>query len=508
MEYAVEMCHITKRFQSVLANDDISLRVKPGTVHAIIGENGAGKTTLMNVLYGLYKPDAGQIFTFGQERNLKSATDAIACGIGMVHQHFTLLPRLSVADNVVLGCEPKRGLRYDRSAAIERVGQVCSKYGMQVEPERMISEISLGMQQRVEIVKTLYRGANIIILDEPTAVLTPQEIDELGKTLEQLKNKGKTILIITHKLEEVMAFSDDITVLRNGRHVVTVSKDETDIPSLTGYMVGREVHLGGTKQEHPFTEELLELQDVSCSRDGRPVLSHISLKVNRGEILGIAGIDGSGQTELTELIAGILPCDSGTVTYRGNDITRRSIAERKKDGIGFVPQDRHRHGLILDFSVEENLLLGLQREPRYIQHGFLQNRKEIHAVAQERIEAYDVRPADSGAKASQLSGGNQQKIIIAREMGNKPQIMVADQPTRGLDIGAIEAIHHTLVQHRNSGGAVVLASLELDEVMILSDRIAVMYSGRLMGILPAAQATREKIGLMMAGVGDAPEVKP
>lgn len=507
MEYAVEMRNITKRFQTVVANNDVSLAVRFGTVHAIIGENGAGKTTLMNVLYGLYQPDAGEILINGQVQKLRSATDAIHCGIGMVHQHFTLIPRLSVADNIVLGSEPHRHIRYDRAEAERQVEEVCREYGLAVEPKRLVRDISLGMQQRVEIVKTLYRGANIIILDEPTAVLTPQEIDELGRILVRLKEKGKTILIITHKLEEVMDFSDDITVLRGGRHVITVPKAETDIRSLTSYMVGREVHLGGRKVQNEFKGPSLELKHVFCRRDGKDVLKDISLTVHRGEILGIAGVDGSGQTELTELIAGILPCSEGTVLYEGDDITRRSIADRKKGGIGFIPQDRHRHGLILDFSVEENLLLGMQRKVEFVCKGFLQNREQIRAMAETRISDFDIRPVDRSAKAAQLSGGNQQKIIIAREVGNQPKLIVADQPTRGVDIGAIEAIHNTLVSHRNRGGAVVIASLELDEVMMLSDRIAVMYDGRLMGILSAAEATREKIGLMMVGSSGTAEVK-
>lgn len=506
MEYAVEMRHITKRFRTVVANDNVSLAVRPGTVHAVIGENGAGKTTLMNILYGLYQPDGGQIFIDGQERRLASATDAIKCGIGMVHQHFTLIPRLSVADNIVLGSEPHRGLCYDRKAAKEQVEQVCREYGIAVDPGQPVSRISLGMQQRVEIVKTLYRGANIIILDEPTAVLTPQEIDELGRTLSLLKAKGKTILIITHKLEEVMEFSDTITVLRNGQHVVTVPKVETDVRSLTAYMVGRQVHLGGQKVEKHFQGDLLELRHISCCREGREVLQDISLTVHQGEILGIAGVDGSGQTELTEVIAGVLPSSSGTLVYCGEEINRRTIAERKRQGIAFIPQDRHKHGLVLGFSVEENLLLGAQRDPELMSRKFFQNRKAIHTMAEERIAAFGIRPADSAARVNQLSGGNQQKVVIAREVGTEPKLIVADQPTRGVDIGAIEAIHDTLVRHRNNGGAVVLASLELDEVMMLSDRIAVMCAGKLMGILPAAEATREEIGLMMVGSNRTTEV--
>ena len=361
MGYAVEMREISKRFPAVLANDRVSLCVESGTIHAIIGENGAGKTTLMNILYGLYQPDGGEIRIKGERVVFRSAMVAIHQGIGMVHQHFMLIPRLSVADNIVLGDEPRRHFRYDRHRAEEQVADVCRNYGITVDPKALVQDISLGMQQRVEIVKTLYRGADVIILDEPTAVLTPQEIDDLGLVLKGLKERGKTILIITHKLEEVMDFSDEITVLRAGRHVVTVKKEDTNIPELTAYMVGREVHLGGHKTQADTSEVMLQLSHVSCKAEGRQALQDISFTLRSGEILGIAGIDGSGQTELTEVVAGILPCQEGSVTFRGREITGDSIAKRKAEGIGFIAQDRHRHGLILDFSVEENLLLGMHR---------------------------------------------------------------------------------------------------------------------------------------------------
>lgn len=499
MKYAVEMREVSKRFPAVLANDRVSLCVKSGTIHAIIGENGAGKTTLMNVLYGLYEPDHGEILIKGTPVSFHSAMDAIRQGIGMVHQHFMLISRLSIADNIVLGAEPGRGLRYDRRQAEEGVLKVCQSYGIALDPRALVQDISLGMQQRVEIVKTLYRGADIIILDEPTAVLTPQEIDDLGRVLKGLKDRGKTILIITHKLEEVMDFSDEITVLRAGRHVVTLRKEDTSIPELTAYMVGREVHLGGCKASVDNSQVMLELNHVSCHPEGRQALQDISLTLHSGEILGIAGIDGSGQTELTELVAGVLPCQEGQVTFLGQDITSSSVSKRKAGGIGFIAQDRHRHGLILDFSVEENLLLGMQRRDAFISRRFLRNNSQIRSMAETRIRDYDIRPPLRASQAATLSGGNQQKIIIAREMGAEPALIVADQPTRGVDVGAIEFIHNTLVEHRNRGGGVLLASLELDEVMMLSDRIAVMYSGRLIGILDTRTATREQIGLMMVG---------
>lgn len=499
MQYAVEMRSITKRFQTVIANNDVSLAVRPKTVHAIIGENGAGKTTLMNILYGLYQPDAGQILIDGQPKVLHNAMDAIRCGIGMVHQHFNLIPRLSVADNIALGYEPVKGLRYNRDAVLEKLAHVCEEYAIHVSPDEKVGNISLGMQQRVEIVKTLYRGANIIILDEPTAVLTPQEIQELGRILLHLKQKGKTILIITHKLEEVMDFSDEITVLRGGKNVITIEKSQTTIPELTRYMVGRDVHLGGQRQSGKTGDTMLELQHVSCQKNGKDVLKDISLCIRSGEIIGVAGVDGSGQTELTELIAGVLPASCGEILYQGQSITNRTIAERKQSGIGFIPQDRQKSGLILDFTLENNLLLGVQRNSAYIRRRFLKNTPAIHQMALDRIRDFDVRPTDPTARASMLSGGNQQKIVVARELGGQPQLILADQPTRGVDIGAIEAIHNALMAHRNRGGAVLLASLELDEVLMLSDRVAVMYDGRLMGILDAADVTREKIGLMMVG---------
>ena len=461
MEYAVEMREVSKRFPAVLANDRVSLRVKGGTIHAVIGENGAGKTTLMNILYGLYAPDGGEILIKGKPVSFRSAMDAICQGIGMVHQHFMLIPRLSIADNIVLGNEPRKGLRYDRQRAEDQVREVCRSYGITLDPGALVRDLSLGMQQRTEIVKTLYRGADVIILDEPTAVLTPQEIDDLL--------------------------------------VVTVRKEDTTIPELTAYMVGREVHLGGHKAEADTSREMLCLDHVSCRQEGRKALRDISLTLRSGEILGITGIDGSGQTELTELVAGILACQEGRVIFQGRDITSDSISRRKANGIGFIAQDRHRHGLILNFSVEENLLLGMQRRGEYVSRGFLRNGRQIRSMVEERIRDYDIRPPLWSSRAATLSGGNQQKIVIAREMGARPVLIVADQPTRGVDVGAIEFIHDNLVEHRNRGGSVLLASLELDEVLMLSDRIAVMYDGRLIGILDARTATREQIGLMMVG---------
>ncbi len=499
MVYAVEMRGITKRFPAVLANDHIDIAIKAGTVHAIIGENGAGKSTLMNILYGLHKPDQGEILINGQKQVFGSATDAIACGIGMVHQHFMLVPRLTVADNVVLGKEPRKGLLYDRKGAIAKVAEVCSRHNIQVDPGKKVADISLGMQQRVEIVKTLYRGAEIIILDEPTAVLTPQEIDDLGEILRQLKEGGKTIIIITHKLEEVMDFSDDISVLRGGKHIATLRKEATDIPELTRLMVGRDVQLGGRKESAPGKEEALRLTDIGYVAEGRKVLKGISLVLHKGEVLGLAGIDGSGQSQLAEIVAGVLTPSAGSIKFQDRDITGKTVAQRKKGGIGFIAQDRQKHGLVMDFSIAENLVLGFQRRPEYCQYKIGVNSKAVISGAQKRIKEYDIRTPGESVRVSMLSGGNQQKVVVAREMGSRPQLIVADQPTRGVDVGAIEAIHNILIDHRNKGGSVLLVSLELDELMMLSDRIAVFFDGRLMGILDSASATREQIGMMMVG---------
>lgn len=500
MKYAVEMRGITKRFPAVVANDGVSLSIEKGTVHAVIGENGAGKSTLMNILYGLHRPDAGEIFIDGEKKQFHSAMDAIRCGIGMVHQHFMLVRRLTVADNVVLGREPKKnGIVYDRRAASKRVAEICKQYGIQVDPEKKVSDISLGMQQRVEIVKTLYRGANIIILDEPTAVLTPQEIDDLGGILQQLKEKGKTIIIITHKLEEVTNFSDAISVLRGGKHIQTLKTSQTDIPALTRLMVGRDVHLGGHKESPPRDEAMLALKDIRYTANGRALLKNVSLVVRKGEILGVAGIDGSGQTQLAEVAAGILVPDAGCVEFLGCDITEQSIAKRKRAGIGFIAEDRQKHGLIMNFTVAENLILGFSRKKEYRTRSIMLNRTAIGKAAKARIARYDIRPPDENARAASLSGGNQQKLVVAREMGEQPLFIIANQPTRGVDIGAIEAIHDILVQHRNAGGGVMLCSLELDEVMMLSDRIAVLYEGKLMDVLDAKTATREQIGHLMLG---------
>lgn len=412
LELAVEMVGITKRFPKVLANDAIDFSVAKGEIHALVGENGAGKSTLMNLLYGLYSPTNGSIRIGGEEVHLGSALDAIRHGVGMVHQHFMLIERLTVTDNIVLGVEPRKGISYDREAAVERVKQVCETYGLYVDAEKRVADCSLGMQQRVEIVKALYRGAEIIILDEPTAVLTPQEIRELGLVLHQLKESGKTIIIITHKLDEVMDFSDRVTVLRKGKKIGTVVTGETSPEEITQMMVGRHVELGGHKLPLALEETVLQVKDLSLQRGKRRILRDISFSIKAGEILGVAGIDGSGQTELGEIIAGVCSPTGGEILYRGADITGLGARGRKQEKIGYIPQDRNRHGLVGSFTIQENLALGFVREAPF-SRGLVLDSKALRKNALEKINAFDIRTPSERAAANTLSGGNQQKVIVA-----------------------------------------------------------------------------------------------
>lgn len=499
MSAAVEMSNITMKFGKVTANHQVNLNVEQGEILALVGENGAGKSTLMNILYGLYVPTAGTVKVNGKEVVFHSAIDAILAGVGMVHQHFMLLPRLTVTDNIVLGAEPHQGIRYDRDQARTEIRELCDRYDMHLDIDEKVANISLGMQQRVEIIKALYRKADILILDEPTAVLTPQEIEELGHMLEKLKELGKTIIIITHKLQEVLDFSDRVTVLRRGELIGTVLTSETTEEHITEMMVGRSVHLGGDKKEVAFDENILELKEISYHDGQKERLKHINLTIRKGEILGIAGIDNSGQKELTEVVAGVLAPTAGQIYLEGTDVTGIKVSQMKQRGVGFIPQDRHHHGLALSQSIKENMILGYQRLPKYVKRRVFFDQKAIMADVKEKIEQYDIRPDDMTLLSGGLSGGNQQKIIVAREVSNAKSLIIANQPSRGVDVGAIELIHKTLVESRNKGEAVLLVSLELDEVMLLSDRIAVLHDGEIMGILQGGQATREEIGLMMAG---------
>lgn len=507
MEYAVRMKQITKKFPKVLANDCVDFDVYKGEIHALVGENGAGKSTLMNVLYGLYVPNSGEIEINGKPVRMQNALDAIRCGIGMVHQHFMLIPRLTVAENIVLGDETRRrGIFFDFKEAVRRVNEVSRTYGLSVDPQAKVGDVSLGMQQRIEILKTLYRGADIIILDEPTAVLTPQEIEELGEILRRLKEMGKTVIIITHKIEEIMNFSDRVTVLRMGKKVGTVVTGEVTAAMITRMMVGKDISLGGVKEETSFEGDMLRVSGLCYRKHGSEILKDISFSVKKGEILGVSGIDGSGQTELAEVICGICKPEHGSVWYDGQDITERSIAERKKAGIAFIPQDRHKDGLVLDFSIRDNLLLGFQRRAEYTSGKIQMNPGAVSRNAREKIEEFDIRTPSPDQPAYTLSGGNQQKIIVARELGSDPRMIVADQPTRGIDVGAIEFIHNMLTEKRNNGCGVLLVSLELDELLMICDRIMVLNEGRVAGIVKPQETTKEEIGLLMVGKGKKEEV--
>lgn len=496
---AVVMKNITKQFPGVLANDSVNLEVREGEILSLVGENGAGKSTLMNILYGLYVPDEGEIYINEQKVQYTSTIGAIEHGIGMVHQHFMLIPRLSIAENIVLGYEPGNFLKFDRKKAVELVTPLLESFGIEINPNLPISAISLGMQQKVEIVKALYRNAKILILDEPTAVLSPQEIDELGVLLGELKRKGLSIIIITHKLQEVKNFSDRITVMRRGRNVGSVVTKDTSIDEIIEMMVGRTVEAVGKKRkEMEHQEVLFQISHLNYVKHGTHILKDINLEVRRGEILGIAGIDGSGQDELTEIINGNLRQTSGDILFKKELINQKTPKERRDSAMGFIPQDRHKNGLVLDFSIEENLVLGYERSSRYNQSGFIDT-KSRKKDAREKIQKFDVRTPSELTSARSLSGGNQQKIIIAREMSEEPDFIVVNQPTRGVDIGAIEFIHGILVEARNQGKAVLIVSLELDELLDLCDRIIVMYSGEIAGEMDIKDASREKIGFLMVG---------
>lgn len=494
VDYVVELRNITKKFGVVTANRNVNLNVVKGEVLALVGENGAGKTTLMNVLYGLHMPTSGDIVINGKTVVLKTALDAIEHGIGMVHQHFMLIPRLSVVENIVLGSEPKRGVFFDKQKALQDVAAVCQTFKLDIDLNVKVKDISLGMQQRVEIIKTLYRGADIIILDEPTAVLTPKEIDELGEILKHLKQLGKTVIIITHKMEEILNFSDRVAVLRQGENAGELLTSETDAQAITRLMVGRDVQLGGHKEQVSFEETVLSLEAVSLP-NGR--LQNISFQLKKGEILGIAGIDGSGQTELAEVIAGLHKHISGTVCYQGQPINAWDAKKRKSSGISFIPRDRHKDGLVLPLTIEENLVLGLQREASFVKGKHRLNFKAIHENALQKVSDYDIRCSSEKQTCGTLSGGNQQKVIVAREIGEQTKLILADQPTRGIDVGAIAFIHNVLTQKRNQGCGIVLVSLELDELLMLSDRVLVMAEGGIAAILDTKDATRDRIGELM-----------
>ena len=496
----IEMKEIVKKFGDFTANDHVNLTVHKGEVHAILGENGAGKSTLMNVLYGLYRPTSGTIAINGREVVLTSPKHAIELGIGMVHQHFMLIQPFTVTENIVLGVEPKKGIVLDKAEARKRVVELSEKYGMKVDPDAKIEDISVGMQQRVEILKVLYRGADTLILDEPTASLTPQEIDELMEIIRNLTADGKSVILITHKLKEITACSDYCTIIRAGKYIQTVKVGEVDENKLAALMVGRDVNFVVDKQEQKPGETALEVKDLHA-KDYRDVeiLKGLNLNVRKGEIVGLAGVDGNGQTELVEILTGLKKAESGQITMLGQDVFNKTPKEIFDAGISSIPADRQKHGLILDFSIEDNMILQhFDKEP-FSKKGIL-NRKEIRANATELMEKFDVRPRNSEAKpAGTLSGGNQQKVIIAREVTNDKDLLIAVNPTRGLDVGAIEFVHKYIVEQRNKGRAVLLVSFELDEIMSLSDRIEVIFDGQIIGSVNGRNADEKELGFMMAG---------
>ena len=501
MDYIIEMCGITKEFPGIIANDDVTLQLKKGEIHALLGENGAGKSTLMSVLFGMYQPEKGVIKKNGEVVQLKDPNDANRLGIGMVHQHFKLVHNFTVLENIILGVESTQGGFLKMDKAREKVMALSERYGFRVDPDALSSDISVGMQQRVEILKMLYRENEILIFDEPTAVLTPQEIDELMKIMKELVKEGKSILFITHKLNEIKAVADRCTVLRKGRCIGTVDVASTSKEKMSEMMVGRKVNLVVEKGTAKPADVVLEAKDVCVhsKRTGKNVVDHVSFQVRRGEIVCVAGIDGNGQTELVYALTGLHEPDSGHVLLKGADITHAHIRTRNMSGLGHIPEDRHRHGLVLDYSLAYNLVLQSYFEPRFCQHGFLKY-DAIYQYADELIGRFDIR-SGQGARtiARSMSGGNQQKAIVAREIDRNPDVLIAVQPTRGLDVGAIEYIHKQIVAERDAGKGILLVSLELDEVMQLSDRILVIYEGQIVADLDPKAITVQELGLYMAG---------
>lgn len=501
MANVLELRGITKRFPGVLANDKIDIALREGKILALLGENGAGKTTLMNILYGLYKPDEGKILVRGKEVEIGGPNDAIANGIGMVHQHFMLVPVMTVTENVMLGVEPTRnGLFLDRQKVADRIREISDRYGLDVDPNAYIRDLPVGIQQRVEIIKVLYRQADILILDEPTAVLTPQEVESLFRIIETLIKSGKSIIFITHKLKEVLAVADDITVLRLGKVVGSIKPKEATSENLAAMMVGRNVNLVVDKKPAKPKQPALIVKNLYV-RDERQNLAvqGISFEVRKGEVLGVAGVQGNGQTELVYALTGLLPKEDGTMTLLGEEIhhtTPRNILER---GVAHIPEDRQRHGLILSFPIHDNLMLCTYYKPPFAKGVSLQQ-GAILRNAEQLVKQYDVRTPSIYVNAGTLSGGNQQKVIVAREFSRPVEFIIASQPTRGLDVGSIEYIHKQLIQKRDAGAGVLVVSSELDEILALSDRIAVMYKGKIMDIVDADKITKEELGLLMAGV--------
>jgi simple sugar transport system ATP-binding protein len=511
MSKAVRLEEITKRFPGVVANDDVDFEVERGTVHALLGENGAGKTTLMNVLYGLYEPTSGRVEVDGEARRFDSPRDAIDAGIGMIHQHFMLVDPMTVTENITLGNEPRKwgGLAVDRTAAREEVVALADRYGFDIDPDARIEDVSVGEQQRVEILKALYRGADTLILDEPTAVLTPQEIEDLFGVLGELTAQGKTIIFITHKLGEAMAAADEISVLRDGRKVGTVDADDTTRKGLAELMVGREVLLDVDRPPAETGDVVASLSDMTVDDDrGVRAVDGVDFEVRAGEILGIAGVDGNGQSELVEALTGLRTPEAGTVEFLGDDVTDDSRRRRTEAGMAYIPEDRQERGVVMEFDLVENALLGSQHSPEFGPDGRI-DWAETRAHAETVIDEYDVRTPGADTAAKSLSGGNQQKFIVGREFERDPELVVASHPTRGVDVGSIEFIHERLLELREAGVAILLISSKLEEVQGLSDRLAVMYEGEFVDVVDPTTTTESELGLLMAGQdpdgGDEPE---
>ena len=498
----IEFRHITKTFPGIIACNDISLDIRKGEIHALLGENGAGKSTLMSVLFGMYQPEAGEIIIRGKPTKVRGPREATALGIGMVHQHFQLVENYTVLKNIILGQESMKGPFLDLASARKKVVELSEKYGLQVDPDALISDITVGQQQRVEILKMLYRNAEILIFDEPTAVLTPQEIDELMKIMKGLAKEGHTLLFISHKLDEIKRVADRVTILRHGKYIQTCDCATVTTTEMGRLMVGREVSFSVDKGPAHPTDDVLKVENLTMisPETKKTIVNHINFNVRRGEIVCIAGIDGNGQSEIIYGLTGIMPINEGKIELNGKDITKASIRERNLGVLGHIPEDRHKYGLVLDYSLAYNLALKNYFKPGFQKLGFL-NFDRINTYADELIEKYDVRSGQGkDTIARSMSGGNQQKAIVAREIDQNPDLLIAVQPTRGLDVGAIENIHKHLVAQRDAGKGVLLMSFELDEVMDVSDRILVVYEGEIMGDLNPKEVTVEEVGLYMAGV--------
>ncbi|CAM3734176.1 ABC transporter ATP-binding protein [Mesobacillus thioparans] len=501
MSYVVEMLNIRKEFPGIVANDNITLTLKKGEIHALLGENGAGKSTLMGVLFGMYQPELGMIKVNGKEVRITNPNVANRLGIGMVHQHFKLVENFTVTENIILGSEPLKGMVLDIDKAAKRIEELSKHYGLNVDPHAKIEDISVGMQQRVEILKMLYREADVLILDEPTAVLTPAEIDELMKIMRNLIKEGKSIIIITHKLKEIKAVADRCTVIRRGKGIGTVNVAEASEASLAEMMVGRHVSFKVDKKESTPGEVVLKIDSLSVKNNRKVMgLKDFSLEVRTGEIVGLAGVEGNGQTELIEAITGLRKAESGSIQIDGKEIIDLPVRERLEKGMSHIPEDRHKRGLVLDYSLQENMVLQIYNKKPFSKNGIL-NKNAMKTYAQNILTNFDVRSGEGAVSiARTLSGGNQQKAIIGRELELDPKLLICVQPTRGLDVGSIEYIHKRIVEHRDKGNAVLLVSLELDEILQLSDRIAIVNNGELVGTVIAAETNENEVGLMMAGV--------